>query len=252
MRFIRSGLFFLIVLQISFYNYSYANVVTSRPLAYDSRMRVYVYSPGYVYKYVGHYNFQSHIKFEAGEVIKTMSMGDPSGWEMVPSGNRLFLRPLSKRAKTNMTLITNKRIYYFELDAKKAKSMKDKSLAFQTSFLYSNSKDDNVEIILDDEESVVDLANPEKYNFNYTYSGSELIAPQKIFDDGDFTYFEFADNISDLPAIFYVDSDGYEGIVNFRVKNNYIIVERVSAVFTLRHGVDTLCVFNENLKQRSL
>tara|TARA_A100001015_G_C14639158_1_gene574736 strand:- start:299 stop:508 length:210 start_codon:yes stop_codon:yes gene_type:complete len=55
-----------------------------------------------------------------------------------------------------------------------------------------------------------------------------------------------------FPAIFYVDSDGYEGIVNFRVKNNYIIVERVSAVFTLRHGVDTLCVFNENLKQRSL
>ena len=30
-----------------------------------------------------------------------------------------------------------------------------------------------------------------KYNFNYTFSGPDEIAPVKVFDDGEFTYFEF-------------------------------------------------------------
>ena len=52
---------------------------------------------------------------------------------------------------------------------------------------------------------------------------------------------------TEIAAIFYVDSDGYEGLVNYRVKGDYVIVERVTERFTLRHGSDTICVFNNNL-----
>ena len=34
-----------------------------------------------------------------------------------PLGNRLFIKPTEQDATTNMTLITNKRIYLFELHA---------------------------------------------------------------------------------------------------------------------------------------
>ena len=88
-------------------------------------------------------------------------------------------------------------------------------------------------------------------NFNYTFSGPERIAHVKVFDDGQFTYFEFSRKNSRLPAIFEVDSDGYEGLVNFRTVGDYIVVESLSSVYTLRNGTDTVCVFNESLRSDS-
>ena len=90
------------------------------------------------------------------------------------------------------------------------------------------------------------MSKPELYNFNYSFTGPDNIAPIKVFDDGEFTFFEFSVDNNNIPAIFYVDNDGYEGLVNYRAEGNYIIVERLSSVFTLRNGTDTICVFNEN------
>ena len=96
-------------------------IVEPAPMAHNPKIKFFVYKPDVIYKYVGTYKFQSHIKFQAGEVIKTISMGNTSGWEIIKSGNssRMFLRPVNSGAKTNMTLITNKRLYRFLLDAKK-------------------------------------------------------------------------------------------------------------------------------------
>ena len=85
------------------------------------------------------------------------------------------------------------------------------------------------------------------YNFEYTISGPESVSPIKIFDDGKFTYFEFKDKESELPAIFYVNRDSTEGLINYRVNGPYIVVESLRERFTLRHGDDVVCVYNENL-----
>ena len=90
-----------------------------------------------------------------------------------------------------------------------------------------------------------DLSEPEKYNFNYTISGSEIVEPLRVFDDGEFTFFQFRDVNADVPAFFLVDSRGEEELINYRVSGEYIVIERVSSVFTLRHGKDVVCVFNE-------
>ncbi|MDC0857102.1 P-type conjugative transfer protein VirB9 [Rickettsiales bacterium] len=219
--------------------------IEPRRMAYDSRIATYVYKKDSLYLYTGYYQFQSHIQFEVGESIKTISMGDTTGWEMVPSGNRLFLKPKSSKAKTNMTLITNKRLYHFNLDAKKAESIYDENLIIEARFIYP-SDESELDFIEEVNSDMPDLKKPEKYNFNYTFSGPEKIAPVKVFDDGQFTYFEFSRKNSRLPAIFEVDSDGYEGMVNFRTVGDYIVVESLSSVYTLRNGTDTVCVFNES------
>ncbi|MBL6784679.1 MAG: TrbG/VirB9 family P-type conjugative transfer protein [Rickettsiales bacterium] len=220
--------------------------IDPRPMAYDPRIATYVYKTDSLYKYTGYFEFQSHIQFEAGESIKTISMGDTTGWEMVPSGNRLFLKPKSKRAKTNMTLITNKRLYHFNLDAAHADSIYHDGLIIEARFIYPNSNND-VELIDEINDDIPDLSKPEKYNFNYTFSGPDVIAPVKVFDDGQFTFFEFTRKNSRLPAIFEVDTDGYEGLVNFRSVGDYIVVESIAPLFTLRNGTNTVCVYNDSL-----
>ena len=224
-------------------------VIKPAPMAHNSKIKSWVYKPDVIYKYTGTYKFQSHIKFQTGEVIKTISMGDTSGWEIIQSGSRMFLKPLNNNAKTNMTLITNKRLYRFLLDSKKVKSFNDPDAIFEVRFLYEDDED-NFVVINEDQTSIVDLSDPNKYNFNYSFSGPDRIAPLKVFDDGEFTYFQLKPHNTEIAAIFYVDSQGYEGLVNYRVKGDYVIVERINAVFTLRHGSDTICVFNNNLAKK--
>ena len=91
------------------------------------------------------------------------------------------------------------------------------------------------------------MRNLKIYNFNYEFTGEPSLAPIKVFDNDEFTYFQFSGKSSEVPAIFTVDSAGFESLVNFRSAGNYIIVERIAAQFTLRNGNDIVCVYNNNL-----
>ena len=77
---------------------------------------------------------------------------------------------------------------------------------------------------------------------------SVIKAPIKVFDDGEFTYLQFRDTNAELPAIFSVDEDLKESMVNYRLqdgKQNMIVVERVFHKLSVRLGKKVVCVFNQ-------
>jgi type IV secretion system protein VirB9 len=220
-----------------------------RPIASDRRIRSVVYNPNEIYKFVGHYDYQSVIEFEEDEEIVTVSMGNSITWQVVPSGNRMFIKPVQQDALTNMTVVTNKRTYHFELHAEDPSGINDPDMVFVLRFIYGRGAGIGVSNFID---SVPDpMVEPEKYNFDYALNGADDIAPIRIFDDGEFTYFEFRDKNAEIPAFFLVHGDGSESIINFRTRNDFIVVERVAAQFTLRHGQDVVCVFNKNMPLRT-
>lgn len=225
-------------------------LLTSKPLATDNRIQTVVYSPNQVYKFVGHYGYEASIEFAADELIQTISIGDSLAWLVSPSANRIFLKPIEQDALTNMTVITNLRTYHFELHPEETDDIRDKNMVFVMRFVYNENDAPLSPVIAD---RVPDLSDPEeraKLNFNYSLTGSELIAPLRIFDDGQFTYFQFKNKNADVPAFFLVDSQGFESLINFRTRGDYIVVERVASQFTLRHGPDVLCVYNEAMPMK--
>ncbi len=106
------------------------------PITRDTRIKTYIYNPNEVYLLVLHYGFQSHIEFAHGESIETISLGDSYAWKITPLANRLFLRPLEKNIRTNMTIITNKRSYQFDLVAKELEDGEEQDLVYQIKFFY--------------------------------------------------------------------------------------------------------------------
>ena len=224
-------------------------VLIPQPLATDPRVKVVPWVPNEVIKYTGYYRVQTSWEFAPDEEIQTISMGDSMAWMMSPLGNRLFIKPIEQDATTNMTLITNKRVYLIELHAAEAKSVDDKNVTWVLRFIYPNDDTNTMGAGLD---HVPDLETEDlsKYNFRYTVSGSEVITPLRVFDDGEFTYFEFRDINGEIPAFYQVDSQNSESLINYRTRGPYIVVERVAAKFTLRHGNDVVCVFNEALNGR--
>ena len=68
--------------------------------------------------------------------------------------------------------------------------------------------------------------------------------PSRVFDDGQKTYFDWPKGAA-APAVFAVGSDGSESLVNFVMRGELMVVERVGPGFMLRNGVETTLVRNE-------
>jgi type IV secretion system protein VirB9 len=224
-----------------------------RDTAADSRLKVINYSPNEVFKFTGYYSVQSSIKFGEGEEILNISMGDSTSWQLAPSKNILFLKPMEKDATTNMTLITTNRTYFFELYAEEVDDLRDPNVIFSLKFLYPGEEDeDNIKNYITQSDSGPDLTQPENYNFNYSISGDSSVAPVKIFDDGEFTYMQFRDKNAVMPAFFAVDEHLKESILNYRLTPDakYVVIERVVPKLTIRHGNKIVCVFNESMGKK--
>ena len=75
-------------------------------------------------------------------------------------------------------------------------------------------------------------------------NGSEDIVPTLVFDDGRFTYFRFPGN-REVPAVFHVLGDGSETLVNARMEDDLLVVDRVSRRLMLRAGSAVVGVWND-------
>ena len=91
-----------------------------QPIVTDSRIKTFVYNPNEVFNIVTEYGYQSNIEFGENETIDTVSVGDRVSWQIIPAGRRLFIRAMEENAHTNMTIVTNRRAYQFDLRATNA------------------------------------------------------------------------------------------------------------------------------------
>ncbi len=224
--------------------------VLPRAISTDKRIKIINYFENNVFKITGYYGMQTSLQLSKDEKVSTIALGDTTGWQIHPVGHMIFIKPVELDADTNMTLITNKRIYFIDLVAKEVTKKNKNQISYNIKFLYHDEENNNqvTNEIFDTSESIEDLDHPEKYNYNYYVSGDVDIAPLKIFDDGKLTFVQFSNQVKDMPAIFTVDDDLHEHLVNYipsKSKTNLIIIEQVFNKLTLRLGRKILCIYNE-------
>lgn len=90
-------------------------------------------------------------------------------------------------------------------------------------------------------------ARPAVVNTRYAVAegkGSSDIVPSLVFDDGRFTYLRIAGQ-RPLPAVFEVQGDGSEHMVNTRMEEDLLVVDRVSRRLMLRAGNAAVGIWNE-------
>jgi type IV secretion system protein VirB9 len=90
-------------------------------------------------------------------------------------------------------------------------------------------------------------ASPSVMNSQYSLAegaGSQDIVPTLVYDDGRFTYLRFPGN-REVPAVFHVLGDGSETLVNARIEDDLLVVDRVSRQLMLRAGNAVVGIWNE-------
>ena len=106
------------------------------PITTDSRIRTLVYNPNEVYELKFYYGYQSFIEFSEDEEIEMISIGEAFAWRLTPAGKRLFVRPLEIAGHTNMTIISNKRTYHFDIRSGEYDGRADEELVYTVRFFY--------------------------------------------------------------------------------------------------------------------
>lgn len=128
---------------------SYLNsAIAVLPVTTDSRIKTLVYTPQEIYQLKFHFNYQSYIEFPEVEKIELVAVGDRYSWDIKKVDNRLFIKPQLAGVKTNMTIMTDKHIYHFEIvSSKKSYHEVDDDLVFVAKFYYPEAAYDYMESI---------------------------------------------------------------------------------------------------------
>ena len=90
----------------------------SREIDPESHVQTIYYNPETVISLTGAVGWQMMIEFGEDERIENVAIGDSTAWQVTPNkrARMLFVKPLSRKASTNMTVITSQRRYAFNLN----------------------------------------------------------------------------------------------------------------------------------------
>lgn len=243
-------------------------VFADKPIAIDSRIKVFVYNEYEVFRLTLHYGYHAHIDFGKGEFVRSVSLGNNSNWYIEPMGSKLFIQPYEKDIYTNMTVITNKRTYEFDLVAKDPEDLggeMDKDLIYVVKFYYPSTENYNnlsqnvqnaydktnetqnklAETIKKSTYSNVDNKRSTTINNKYSFVGDVALAPIEVFDDGVSTYIRFRKQ-KNTPEIYEIDEHDSENVLQFNINKGYIVITGVFNKLKLKQRNKIVEIFNDN------
>jgi len=221
---------------------------------YDRRIKFIDYKSAEVVKLIGHYGFSTHIQFSPTETVKQIAMGDKDAWDVAPVKNHIFIKPKDKEPTTNMTVVTTRRVYNFVLTAHWSKNGArpyPNDMFFQVNFRYpeelaARAAEEAEAYQMQMEMNKIEQPLPA--NWNYWAKGSTDVSPSKAFDNGRFTYLKFENN-SEMPAIYVVNEDNTESLVNTNIdpdNPDTIVIHKVARQLVMRKGKSVACIFNRS------
>jgi type IV secretion system protein VirB9 len=217
----------------------------------DSRVRVVAYDPEQVIKLRGFVGYQIHFQFAEGETFVNLAAGDNKALDVGYEANHLVLKPLAEKVATNITVITNRRVYQFDYSASAERPDPDRQdVIYSLRFIYPQDEARKAAEELEQQRTNLKLASadldPQRpRNSNYWGCGAAAIRPVSAYDDGVQTRLRFAAH-AEFPTMYVKNDDASESLLNFTVDNDEVVIHRVARSFVLRRGQLVACIQNRS------
>lgn len=172
----------------------------------------------------------------AGDTVRWI-IGDTESGAGTGKQIHILVKPTRAELLTNLVINTDRRTYHMELRSTPSTYMASVSWQYPQDQLIAlrrqNSQAEAAKPVADG----VDLA---RVNFRYDVTGDRAPwRPLRAFDDGRQVFIEFPRGIGqgEMPPLFVVGPEGDTSeLVNYRVRGNYMIVDRLFAAAELRFG----------------
>ncbi|CAH2396932.1 MULTISPECIES: P-type conjugative transfer protein TrbG [Mesorhizobium] len=219
---------------------------TQQPTRYGyvNAVQVYPFTDGALYQLYAAPERVTDIALQPGEKLTAVSAGDTVRWVIgdTVSGTgddqrtHVLVKPFAPGLSTNLVITTERRTYHLQLQST------DKTAMAAISWTYSEDQIVALRQRNAQAEATMPVASNvalENIRFRYSIRGdTPPWRPTRAFDDGSKVYIEFPRRIDqgEAPPLFIVGSDGGNQLVNYRMRGNYYIVDRLFAAAELRLG----------------
>jgi len=217
--------------------------------AYFNAIMTYDYAAGALYQVYTAPMRLTSIQLQPGEkILGKPASGDSVRWVMGSGRSgagpdqqqHLYIKPTRPGLNTTIAINTDRRTYYLELH-----SFDDTYMA-AVQWRYPHDELDQLEASAAQDDAIGKATtatniNLEALNFSYRVSvekGKPIWTPVQVFDDGRKTFVRFPPAMltGEAPALFVLSSTNETQLVNYRVKNDYYIVDRLVDRIELRIG----------------
>lgn len=214
---------------------------------YINAIQNYPFVKGALYQLYAAVNQVSDIALEPGEKLVSVSAGDTVRWVVGDTtsggGNaeqvHILVKPIAADLQTNLVINTDRRTYHLEMRSTDETYMASVSWIYPYSDLVALQKR-NASAVQSAKLTIDQGLKLDQLKFRYKIEGDAPWKPIRAFDDGKKVYLQFPSGLrqGDAPPLFIVGSNGKPALVNYRVKDNYYIVDRLFAAAELRFGTD--------------
>lgn len=181
------------------------------------------------------------LELETGEVVQDVNVGDKIRWILTPSISgsgdsrtvHVIIKPTDFNLDTNAIITTDRRTYHLRLISHEGEYVT------RIGFSYPDSQKRDWEaqklaMQKKDELVTADLPSLSVTSLNFEYSvqtesGRAAFKPLRVFDDGSKVYVQMPREMrtDEAPAFLVLGTDGKEQLVNYRVKHDYYIVDKL-------------------------
>ncbi len=184
------------------------------------------------------------VELQAGErLVGEPHIGDSVRWNIAPalfgkgetSTTVIVIKPQETGLDTNLLLTTDRRAYYMRLVSKAEDYIARVAFAYPDDEASDQrwkehlAKQEQVRV---EASRIAELAPNavESMNFDYSIKGdNDVIRPMQVFDDGQKTYIRMNPNTQhrEAPVLVVIGSDGKAEMINYRVKGDMYIADRL-------------------------
>jgi len=207
----------------------------------------YAYEPGTLYQVYAEPMRITDIALEPGEkILGEPASGDVVRWLLALGKSmergveqwHVYLKPTRPELETNLAINTDRRSYLLELH-----SYAD---TYMAAIVWHYPEDELARLqaqasgLADQQKNAAPVVGIDALNFGYTIQvvkGAPVWTPVQVFDDGRRTFVRFpsAMVLREAPALFVL-RDSETQLVNYRVKNDTYVIDRLIDAAELRVG----------------
>jgi type IV secretion system protein TrbG len=194
------------------------------------------------------------IQLQPGETVTDVASGDSERWMVIPAASgdpqnptpHIALKPQTAGISTNLTIYTTKHIYHLTLLSARGHEMQEVRFYYPDDLLAAMSDADKTaaqtrKLDPPHDGAVASLKSLDAAALNFSYSiGGPKVAwrPVRTFDDGKHVYIQMPlrRESSEAPVLMVAANSGNQ-MVNYRVKGDYYVVDKLFEEAVLVSGV---------------
>ena len=225
-------------------------ITASSAVALRSQV-VFPYVENSIYEIYAAPDRMTAIELQPGEVISTENgkpkAADTVQWvsDTVMTGEGaerktiVMVKPIITGVETNMLIPTNRHLYSILLRAESRAYMPLVAFSYPADEVKSATPTTPVAAATTEAVHEPVTVAPEDMNFGYRVKGPKVVwTPVRVFDDGTKTYLQMPPQMKswESPALFVLEERQAPELVNYRVKGDYYIVDRLFHQAQLRIG----------------